>query len=204
MNKKELFLNYIFPPRCPYCNEVIPTRDVFCPSCYKEHLFDDINHICLLKYDEQTKKIAINMKTYWDSVEVNFLARQLAYKIHSKYSKSYFYAIGYVPSVKINNQGRDIAEIISMELNVPIVNALKCNNDNKQHLLSLDERQKNVLIKFSKKENVSLSGNVLLLDDIITTGSTINRCKDLLIEEGANQVITASIFRTKLEEKKNA
>lgn len=204
MNKKELILNFFFPPRCPYCDEVIPTRDVFCPSCYREHLFDDKNHICLLKYNEQTKKIAINMKTYWDSVEVNFLARQLASKVHSKYSKSFFEAISYVPGLKINNQGRDIAEIISMELNVPIINAIICNNDNKQHLLSLAERQKNVLTRFSKKENINLSGNILLVDDIMTTGSTLHRCKELLIEQGAKEVITASIFKTELEEKNNA
>jgi len=39
-------------------------------------------------------------------------------------------------------------------------------------------------------------GDVLLVDDIITTGATVNHCSDALLKAGAEKVYAISIAKT--------
>ena len=43
---------------------------------------------------------------------------------------------------------------------------------------------------------------LLIIDDIITTGSTVEKCESLLLEAGAAEVHPASLFRTMPKERK--
>ena len=67
-----------------------------------------------------------------------------------------------------------------------------------QHTLSAAERHKNVE-QFSVAL-VSLEGmRVLLCDDVLTTGSTMNRCAALLNAQGAAEVAAISMTTTAME-----
>ena len=67
-----------------------------------------------------------------------------------------------------------------------------------QHTLSAAERHKNVE-QFSAAP-VSLEGmRVLLCDDVLTTGSTMNRCAALLKAQGAAEVAAISMTTTAMK-----
>lgn len=58
-----------------------------------------------------------------------------------------------------------------------------------QHELSREEREKNLRGAFTTKENQALKGkNILLVDDVYTTGITARECTRALLEAGARRV----------------
>jgi len=54
--------------------------------------------------------------------------------------------------------------------------------------------QENIEGAFKAKRNLNLKGkNILLVDDVITTGSTIGECGRVLLNAGANKVYAVSV-----------
>lgn len=92
-------------------------------------------------------------------------------------------------------RGFNQAEILSNELskymNKPILKdiLLRKNNTVPQSELSFEERKKNISGAFEviKKEEVE-NKNIILIDDIFTTGSTVNECSRELYKNGASKV----------------
>ena len=72
---------------------------------------------------------------------------------------------------------------------------LERNRDTKaQSLLNRDERLKNVRGAFSViNPHMVNRKNILLVDDILTTGSTLNECARVLKESGAAFVAAAVV-----------
>ena len=59
------------------------------------------------------------------------------------------------------------------------------------------ERQKNMKEAFKVKNDKKVKGkNILLIDDVITTGATISECGKVLLNSGVNQVYAASVAIT--------
>jgi len=63
-----------------------------------------------------------------------------------------------------------------------------------QTKLNLLQRKSNIKNAFLVKDNNNIANkNILLVDDVVTTGSTINECARVLLENGAQKVYVSSI-----------
>jgi ComF family protein len=63
--------------------------------------------------------------------------------------------------------------------------------------LSAEERKTNVNGAFAVKRAADIQGkSILLLDDVMTTGSTMNECAKMLKKSGATRVVALAIART--------
>ncbi|MBN8827685.1 MAG: ComF family protein [Sphingobacteriia bacterium] len=97
------------------------------------------------------------------------------------------------------NQSNLLARNVSRLINMPVIHALKrVKNTVPQNNLKYTERQINVkdVFVFNKKISNKIKGkNILLIDDVVTTGSTVNECAKILIEAGANSVSVLCIAR---------
>lgn len=93
------------------------------------------------------------------------------------------------------NQAEELAKKLSLKLNLETKNALiKIKETKSQIDLDKAERKKNVENIFSLIEDLK-GKNVLLIDDVFTTGSTLEEAAKLSKQNGAKQVWAAVIAR---------
>jgi len=65
-----------------------------------------------------------------------------------------------------------------------------------QTQLAEDERRKNVRGAFTLNPDRSVDGkNILLVDDVYTSGATVNECSRILKRNGSKQVFVVTLAR---------
>lgn len=69
-------------------------------------------------------------------------------------------------------------------------------NSRVQHTLPMEERLKNAAASYACAEGRFVSGRVLLVDDIVTTGATLSACAQLLLTAGAREVLCLTAAAT--------
>lgn len=89
------------------------------------------------------------------------------------------------------NQSEELAKELSIILQIPIItnNLVKIKNTKPQMELSKEEREKNLENAFEIKNPSELLGKkIFLVDDVYTTGSTMEECTKTLKESGIKNV----------------
>ena len=93
------------------------------------------------------------------------------------------------------NQAALLARGISGRINIPVSDTLQVvRNTRDQVELSAAERRANVAGAFSARARTR--GRILLVDDVLTTGATLNACASTLLRAGAAEVHAATLCRT--------
>ena len=113
--------------------------------------------------------------------------------------KIFEYAIDYVIPVPLHykkhksrgyNQSEMFAKGLSDSLGIPLLNALQREKDTKtQTKKSRIQRWQNVESIFTVKDFSVTNKNVLLVDDVVTTGSTLESCAETLINNNCKVFI---------------
>jgi len=94
------------------------------------------------------------------------------------------------------NQTYELAKIVSHELNLPISEntIFKIKTTKPQVGLNAQQRKNNLKNAFQVKKNLNQE-NFLIIDDIITTGSTVYQVAKTLKNKGANQIWAAILAK---------
>ncbi len=98
------------------------------------------------------------------------------------------------------NQSIEIARVINKKRNIPIeYNAVirQCSTTS-QTGLSAKQRKKNIKDAFAVTSNLNYK-NVLIVDDVVTTGSTVNELAGVLKKNNVKRVGVLSIARAPLK-----
>lgn len=208
--------NFIFPESCivcglelrkhekHICSACYPLLPRFEPQIYESHRrflnnfkADNLHAMFLYSKSSCVQKIIHQIK-YKDN-------KALAYLLGEEYAKkrclNNFDFIIPVPlhSKRLNfrgyNQSMEWAKGISSKTNVPAKEMLiRVENTETQTKKSRWLRWQNVQTSFDLAADVSLQGKkVLLVDDVITTGATVESCTKILLEKGAKEVHVAAI-----------
>ncbi len=86
-----------------------------------------------------------------------------------------------------------VGELIGIPVNKDILVKIKYNQ--KQSLLDMNSRKENVKNVYSVVKDTPIKDKkILLIDDIFTTGSTVNECSRVLKEAGAKEIIVATVL----------
>jgi len=94
------------------------------------------------------------------------------------------------------NQSHDIASFIETHSGVPLIPDLlvKLRPTPAQAKLSGDSRRRNLARSFIVSRPSLVSGKgVVLVDDVVTTGSTVVACLDALVSSGAREVLVLAV-----------
>lgn len=186
---------------CPICHRI--TKDFqLCPNCgKKEHNYLQAVITCC-HYDSQIiKKLIYDFKYYGFVDLAETFAAIMANQIPKKYLKDT--VLSFVPLYKTRrrirgfNQSYLLAKNISGVLNLKIVDCLeKIKNTKSQATLLKKDRSLNIIDAFILKKAVNIkSKNVIIIDDVASTCSTLVACAKLLKKAGYRNVIGCVIAR---------
>ncbi len=203
---------------CDYCFEMLPNVDTakFCTRCgskkkdcqCNQKIFH-FNGITAPFYNDGTaQKGFYKFKFSHKKENSKFFAERMALAVRNCYGDILFDSVAFVPlSIKRRfkrgfNQSEVLARQLSEILNLPLYeNLLYCKRKKShQYKLKPDERFKNVSGIYFCKQRVD-SKNILLVDDIKTTGATLNECAKQLILNGANSVYCVTGLITERKKK---
>jgi len=101
------------------------------------------------------------------------------------------------------NQSEEIAKQLSISLKIPVLinNLIKTKKTQSQFKLSKNERIENVKNVFEIKNAQEIQGKrIFLVDDVFTTGATMEECARTLKNAGARNVFGITIAREELIE----
>lgn len=167
--------------------------------------------ICAPFYYEKTIETAIRKYKFADKVYISkVLAEDLAETVKSDFADVSFDFIDFIPfsdnqsKKRKYNPAGEIAKELSEILGIPVYNVLtKPFETGTQHSSGAVYRQGNVAGAYDVIANADVKGKtVLLVDDIKTTGSTLNECARVLKIAGAEKVYCAVAALTATEKQK--
>lgn len=205
-------IDFIFPPICMNCEKI--GKQYLCDECRNlfDSEFDPKKHtlnggngyidevFSLFSYKEShISKLLIEMKHERLTDYYNALLPYIkdGMKKSGYIEKSDF--ITFCPRSRFNknkygfDQSEDIAKIISEEFDIPFENVIKRFPISfTQHRFNAKMRRWNVKNTFSTNERFD-GMNVIVFDDIVTTGSTTEAIAKVLKKNGAMKVFVFSI-----------
>lgn len=225
----EVFLNTLFPRRCPLCEDIVEkegichncslklprVREPFCLKCGK-HIFSAEEEYCFdctripksyehgmpfLEYEGKVQKSVLDIKYRNKREYIPVYAKLMAKEFCHRIQKIHPDCLLPIPihAKRARQRGFNQAELLARSLgkylDVPVrTDILYRKKDTKaQKELSAQERLQNLSEAFYVEGDIAGIKKVILIDDIYTTGSTIEACTRVLKKAGVEQVYYMSI-----------
>ena len=197
----------IYPPVCFLCETMLPdNRKVVCQNCWsglqlltskdikeleKVIIKSNINNVHLLYDFTEVFQRIIHLLKYERCLS---LCKYFVNDLLKTFSQDFFFSYDYIAAVPLHpakyrergyNQSYEIIKLLPGIIKNNLIIRKKMTKSQTQ--LTREERINNVANAFKCVDHLN-SKNILLFDDIITTGSTINECASELKNCGAMNV----------------
>ncbi len=203
-------LRFITSPQCHHCGhpfEYAMGEEALCGACIQDEPSYDMAR-AVLCYDDASRKLVTRFK-FGDMLQpAETLAKWMA-----RAGKDCFKDVDYLVPVPLHrvrllkrryNQAALLAQAIARETQVSVlVDGLKRNrHTTPQSGLSRRQRQINVKGAFhvpSKSLQAIAKKHILLIDDVMTTGATLEACAKTLKKAGGAEVRVLTLARTLME-----
>ena len=212
-------LDLCFPPKCVLCKKLLTREET------------DVCHHCRKTTPEIEKtKFRLFFVARWTALwyyKGNARLSLLRFKFRGK--RSYFLSYGRLLAMHLQQKGFDkyevltyipvaplrkflrnydqvelIAQAVATELDVPLVPTLRKirNTPPQSGFKDPSQRRANVLGAYKVPDSELVRGKqILLLDDVITTGATASECARTLLTAGAKEVYCAAMAAANQDKK---
>lgn len=210
-------LDLLFPPKCVFCGAVLAAgeRDL-CARCQRELPWLEG---AAAEQQGEFFTLCVSPLAYRDQVRASI--RRYKFKGRQGYHKAYgrlvaqcvhdhlagrYDLISWVPLSQRRKKERGydqaflLAGAAALELGDVAVETLRKprNTDAQSGLQGEAERRANVLGAYTPVDPELVEGKrVLLIDDVVTTGSTLSECARILRTAGAKEVFCATLARAR-------
>lgn len=194
-------VSYVFEPSCKKCGKPLENeRYEYCMDCSrKKHFF--IQGKAVFMYRKEMKGSMYRFK-YSNKREYGDYYAKAAAERYGKWIKNRGIEViipipmyGKKKRARGYNQAEVFAVKLGRELGVPVDTGLLYRVKNTVPQKELNDRQRKDNLKgaFKLKVNIVEYKKILLVDDIYTTGSTIDAAAECLIEKGAEKIFFLTI-----------
>lgn len=203
-------IDFITDPKCVYCgypfeimyaDKDIKKKNFICPNCIKSK---PKFHKCVsvVKYNDAAKQIILPFKHADKTNYAKVMGRMMSATV-SPFIKE----IDFIMPVPIHlkrmlkrkyNQSSLLANEISIHTKKSVLHNVLYRSKFKQSQghLSMKERKYNVQGAFDVKNPNKINGkNILIVDDVFTTGATISECAEILRKNGAGKIFVVTFAR---------
>ncbi len=186
---------------CIKCNRATD-KDGVCSGCGTFTVKWDMS-VCAYTYEYPTDEIIWHMKYRNKPHLAQYLAKELAEEILKRASSECFDIITFIPSSeeRLLERGYNQSRLLAMEvgnlMDIPVVDCLSAKDSEHQVGLGAKERYENALDRFSITSDADISGKrIILIDDVLTTGSTMAAACVQLKSAGAEYILAATVAQT--------
>ena len=198
---------------CPKCGGIIDDNNTgVCDTCKRNmntYYFDEAKSVFV--YMDEVVSLVHNYKIK----NIRYLSEPIGKYLAERFV-TWGINVDYITAVPLHenrekqrrfNQAREMALVVSELVNVPYIDCVKKVVDNKrQASLDMNERKTNVIdaYKFDSgyKDRIK-NKNVLLIDDVFTTGATTNEVSKVLKHAGAKAVFILTFAHSVLGDFEN-
>lgn len=210
------FLDLLYPPRCIFCRKILKKNEhSVCKKCTEELPYTENGGM----QSGEFFSACVSPLYYEGSVRESLL--RYKFKEATGYASSYGALVGkcirenlpgrydlisWVPLSKerYRERGYDQAMLLALatalELDDVAVSTLEKYRDveKQSQMGSAEKRRANISGVYRVVDQELIAGKrILLIDDIITTGSTLAECARTLLDGGAKEVLCATIARSR-------
>lgn len=208
-------LDIFFPPKCVFCGKPLQKgSEGICSKCagslpftkdgqisQKGDFFDEC--VSPLRYEDDVRRSILRFKFKGATAYTDIYGALLADCIKKNLSGRYD-LITWVPlsSKRAKDRGYDQAMLLALaaalELDDVAVETLVKNVhvQAQSSLTDKEARKANISGVFVVRDRELIAGRrILLIDDIVTTGSTLSECARTLLLAGAESVVCATLAR---------
>lgn len=206
---KDSIVDTFYTVKCPYCRKVIDKNKCACKECAET--FPEFTIIrfavggykCIspLPYKDNFAKAVKQFKFYNQGVYAKQFSMLMSERILCNYKCEKIDFITCVPmhknALKIRryNQAELLAKQCAEILKIPYADTLQKIKENKaQHSIKGSERAQNVKGVYQVINKELIKGkNILIIDDIITTGNTLGECAKMLKKAECKNICCATV-----------
>ena len=210
-------LDLLFPPKCVFCGKVLDTGETgLCRRCQRElpwltgseaELTGEFFSLCAapLRYQDKVRDSIRRYKFMGRRGYYKVYGRLVAQCVHDHLAGRYD-LITWVPlsPKRKKDRGYDqsflLASAAALELGEVAVETLRKerNTDPQSGITEDAQRRANVLGAYTPVDKALVEGKrVLVIDDVVTTGSTLSECARVLRTMGAADVVCAALARAR-------
>lgn len=196
-------IEFLNKSTCKKCGDLLNDKGECINDC-KKYNYAFSENISLCYYTNTASRIIKNFKYGKHKYLAENIA-QMLFEIEDKF-KDIDYVL-YVPVSKFRlrergfNQSKELAKIIAEKFNVELLDALiKTKETIHQAGVNQKDRMKNLLGSFAVNEKFNdfiKSKNILIVDDVFTTGSTLNECSKVVKKLKPKTIKTITFAKTK-------
>lgn len=194
-------LPYIPEPRCLKCGKAVTAEETeYCMDCTKQqHVFT--RGIALWSFDRSVRRVVYRFKYKNRREYAEYFAREIV-KCYGRQIKSWN-AEALVP-VPIHRKrykkrgfnqaellAKEIGRYMKLEVHTEIISRIR--NTRPQKELNNKERQKNLKSAFKINQNSVKLKKVIVVDDIYTTGATVDVMTELLLQTEITHVYVITL-----------
>ncbi|MGB1360712.1 MAG: double zinc ribbon domain-containing protein [Alphaproteobacteria bacterium] len=195
-------INFITKPYCNICSHPFTSRakGKICGSCLKSKPKYVLRSA--VEYNEDSSQIILTFKHAEGLNLAPYMAGEMIKAISD--IKDDVDLIIPVPLHKLRllkrtyNQSALLGKIITKDINKPIdvLSVIRTKNTKSQGNKTYNQRHKNIKSAFKVAKPNNIKGkNILLVDDVYTTGATLDELSKTLLKAGANKIYAVSFAK---------